>query len=398
MRLLKFRFRMLRLRMSKFTMSAVFALLSASLFAATCSAQVGQQPNRNRRSPASGMPPTSNGQQSDQSSNAQDQSYSTLPPGEVAAATEALNRTYIAMTLRKPDSPPFHLLAKVHYEVADQAQDGTYELFWAGTQHFREVFQLGGAQETDVAIGEKLYVSRTSVTVTLPLHNVREFIRSPLPGTMMVDYDVTGAGPEQVNGQQLNCVHVVKREATTSQQATEEACFDAQSNEVVSIRAEGNLLDTPTGIQLGAFKTLGAKRYPMQMTSIVPSMNMPSAKIDVTIETLEDVKQFDGDPMTPPQGALERDWCLTLATAPSLQDSSQPAFPQEELKNLSEFYVLVNANGRVVEAEPVRPAADPTDEQKIADWLKTARYPIQNCGTTPVEYETFYVPQLKRVY
>jgi len=68
------------------------------------------------------------------------------------------------------------------------------------------------------------------------------------------------------------------------------------------------------------------------------------------------------------------------------------------LKSLSEFYVLVDANGRVVDAQPVRPAEDPTDEQKIADWLKTARYPIQNCGTTPVEYETFYVPQVKRVY
>jgi hypothetical protein len=35
---------------------------------------------------------------------------------------------------------------------------------------------------------------------------------------------------------------------------------------------------------------------------------------------------------------------------------------------------------------------------QVEMWLKTARFPIQNCGTTPVEYETFYTPKLKRVY
>jgi hypothetical protein len=51
-----------------------------------------------------------------------------------------------------------------------------------------------------------------------------------------------------------------------------------------------------------------------------------------------------------------------------------------------------------MQAEPVRAAADPVGEQKIATWIKTARFPIQNCGVTPVEYETFYTPKLKRVY
>jgi hypothetical protein len=52
----------------------------------------------------------------------------------------------------------------------------------------------------------------------------------------------------------------------------------------------------------------------------------------------------------------------------------------------------------VVQAEPVRAAADPDGQQKVAAWIKTARFPIQNCGTIPVEYETFYTPKLKRVY
>jgi len=58
----------------------------------------------------------------------------------------------------------------------------------------------------------------------------------------------------------------------------------------------------------------------------------------------------------------------------------------------------VGVDGRVMQAESVRAAADPDAEQKIATWIKTARFPIQNCGVTPVEYETFYTPKLKRMY
>src|SRR5580700_11416144 len=107
-------------------------ILVAALFAAPVEAQVGQQPNRNRRPPPT-VPPGA-GQSAD--TDALQASY----PG----VNEMLERRFIAMNLRKPDSPPFHELVRFHYEVTGQAQDGTYEIFWAGTGHFREVFQLGG--------------------------------------------------------------------------------------------------------------------------------------------------------------------------------------------------------------------------------------------------------------
>ena len=83
-------------------------------------------------------------------------------------ANEMLEQAFIAMNLRKPPSPPFHQLVRFHYEVLGQAQDGSYEIFWSGTQHYREVFKLGTEQEIDVAVGEKMYTTRTSVAVTLP--------------------------------------------------------------------------------------------------------------------------------------------------------------------------------------------------------------------------------------
>jgi len=382
---------------------APLLMLFAVLSAAQADAQTGQQPNRNKRPPATATPPSGNApsstmpgdmpgaaQSSDANADALQQSY----PG----ATELLERAFIAMNLRKPASPPFHMLVRIHYEVASQAQDGTYEIFWSGTQHYREIFRLGGAQEIDVAVDNKMYTTRTSVAVTLPLRNVRDLVKSPMPEYLMVDYDVIGVSNEQIEGQAGLCIHIDKRDANTNQQGNAAACFDPDSKQVVSISAQGNFLNVPTDVQLTSFKSQGVKRYPMHMTTTVATESMPPANIEAGVETLENVTKFDDDPFAPPPGAAVRDWCPTLAAAPSLEDYEQPSFPQNDLKNLSEIFVLVGANGRVVQGEPVRPAADTVGEQKIAEWLKTARFPIQNCGTTPVEYETFYTPKLKRIY
>ena len=192
------------------------------------------------------------------------------------------------------------------------------------------------------------------MAVTLPLRNVRDLVKSPMPGYLMVDYDVISVADEQVEGQTRQCIHISKRDANTNQQGTAQICFEPDSKQIASISAQGNFLNVPTDIELTAFKSLGVKRYPMHMTSTVATENMPPANIEANVETLENVTKFDGDPFTPPAGAAVRDWCSTLAAAPSLEDYDQPSFPQEELKNLSEFFVLVGADGRVMQAEPVR--------------------------------------------
>lgn len=372
-------------------------ILVGAIFAAPTGAQVGQQPDRNRRPPVTPGSPGSNTASPKASGAGQSADANSLQ-ASYPSVNATLERAFIAMNLRKPDSPPFHMLVRVHYEVVGQAQDGTYEIFWAGTQHFREVFKLGSEQEIDVAVGDKMYTARSSVLVTLPLRNVRDLVKSPMPGYLMVDYDVVSVADEQVEGQARQCIHISKRDANTNQQGTAQICFEPDSKQIASISAQGNFLNVPSDVKLTAFKSLGVKRYPMHMTSTVATENMPPTNIEANVETLENVTTFDGDPFTPPAGAAVRDWCSTLAAAPSLEDYDQPSFPLDELKNLSEFFVLVGADGRVMQAEPVRAAADPIGEQKIATWIKTARFPIQNCGVTPVEYETFYTPKLKRVY
>lgn len=315
-----------------------------------------------------------------------------------ADAKDILDRTFIAMNLRKPGSPPFRLSANVHYEVDGKVDDGTYELLWSGPLHYRETFKISGAEETNVAVDDKMYVSRTSTLITLPLRNVRDLMQSPVPGDLKVDLDIAKVSADQVDGKLSTCVYATKSDANTKQKASEVACFDPATNEIRSISAEGNLDNKPIKLQLASFKSIGVKRYPMHMTSFVHFANMLPANMEVTVVNLENVTQFPGDPFVPPPGSTERAWCPTLAAAPSLEDSSRPTFTQAELKNLAPLFVEVGADGRVKQAEPVGRASDSADEAKIQTWLRTARFPIQNCGSEPVGYETFYTPELKVNY
>ena len=237
-------------------------MLVAALFAAPAEAQVGQQPNRNRRPPAAappgGAPSSSAGDVAGAGQSADANTLQASYPGVNAT----LERAFIAMNLRKPDSAPFHQLVRFHYEVLGQAQDGSYEIFWSGTQHYRETFKLGSEQEIDVAVGDKIYTTRSSVAVTLPLRNVRDLVKSPMPAYLMVDYDVINVADEQVEGQARHCIHISKLDANTSQQGTAQICFEPDSNQIASINAQGNFLNVPTDVEAHGFQIAGREALP----------------------------------------------------------------------------------------------------------------------------------------
>src|ERR1700721_619250 len=99
----------------------LFTLLLVVLFAAAAEAQVGQQPNRNRRPPAT-APPSSNvpGEVPGAGQSADPNSLRASYPG----ANATLERAFIAMNLGKPESAPFHQLGLFHSEVAGGGGDG----------------------------------------------------------------------------------------------------------------------------------------------------------------------------------------------------------------------------------------------------------------------------------
>src|SRR5271154_6510781 len=84
-------------------------------------------------------------------------------------AAELNRRVSENMRLQASGTVPFHLTAAFHIEIAGQSFDGTYEILWLNPEQHREEFRMGKIGETDLLLGDKRYVLRTTPTLTLQL-------------------------------------------------------------------------------------------------------------------------------------------------------------------------------------------------------------------------------------
>src|SRR5208337_2874213 len=95
----------------------------------------------------------------------------TLPSkGE---ANKLLQKAIESQNLQSAGKPPFHLVAHVRYNFLGETSDGVYEILWAAPDRFRETYQLGRMTETDVALGDKIHISRNTPTCTPQLLHLR---------------------------------------------------------------------------------------------------------------------------------------------------------------------------------------------------------------------------------
>lgn len=97
-----------------------------------------------------------------------DPSFSSLHAQTLPTKQEAedlLQKAAEAADLWTSDAPPFHLFASVHYELAGQPSDGTYDLLWVSPDRYREHFTMRTANEVQIAAGNKLYISRNTSTL-----------------------------------------------------------------------------------------------------------------------------------------------------------------------------------------------------------------------------------------
>ena len=87
-------------------------------------------------------------------------------------AADWVRKAIEASYLDAPGASPFHLVAKIHYTVGEQVLDGSYEILWAAPDRYRLELRLGSVGETDVILGNKKYVARTTPTMTLAFWSV----------------------------------------------------------------------------------------------------------------------------------------------------------------------------------------------------------------------------------
>jgi hypothetical protein len=93
---------------------------------------------------------------------------------------EIIDHAMTELTLGQTGAPPFHLVARLRYKGSAGAMDGSYELLWASRDEYREIFQLGTATRTELALKNKIYVTRNTPLITYQQRGFRTLMNLPL--------------------------------------------------------------------------------------------------------------------------------------------------------------------------------------------------------------------------
>jgi hypothetical protein len=310
-----------------------------------------------------------------------------------AEAPDILQETREGTSLTSIGSAPFHLIAKVHFEVGAKAFDGTYELLWARPDRYREEFRLGAIGETDVAADDRIYVLRTTPTLSYPLWRIRSSLAfstgSPLSSSKM-KVTVVPSSPSSADQFCIDTEH--------DERIEEKFCYDTMTREVLSMNI---VINDPTPAptygfeltkapirrwELTEFVKLGSKRCPRHV-----SFRGTGEHLEIRIENLEEVKAFAESVFAPPTQAVARDWCPSPVQAEKDTDPAPPIFHMFNLDVLPAFYVLIGRDGRAEKFAPLISANEPGDTV-IGQWVHTAHFPVRTCGEKPIEYEFVVAP------
>src|ERR1700733_6740747 len=191
-------------------------------------------------------------------------------------AKNLLRKAAADSDLRGAGATPFHLLANFKYTLDENTTEGTYELFWASPEKYREYFKMGAVVETDIAAGHKLSVERTTKAIPLPFWRIQQSLRAPVAQLVGSDPDVKKVYADKSSGDYRNCVEF------ESNYARPQACFDLNTNAINA--AIGGIYGRYAGSQfrINDFVSIGGKRFPRHII-----LSALGESIDIHITTLE---------------------------------------------------------------------------------------------------------------
>lgn len=342
-----------------------------------------------------------------------------------------------AANLWKAGTPPYHLSAVVHLELGRQKFAGRYDLWWAAPDKYREGFLMpargGTIVETDLALGNKIYVLRNTPTLSIPLWELRRAMRAVSPtivgdpvaaiehlAAVSVHTHVSRVFSAKHAGKKETCVEVkhsirvhrslsvtftVNSLPANGEPATMvKACFKPPSGDIASVTTEPDpgmaVLSLPAAIESGGyvkwraddFAQADEKRYPKQIE--IDDFNM---RLAITVTELTHTSKFDSDTFQIPPHSVAWDWCPNPdynygnSTINDLTQSQTSVFADNPFQmhiphQYIAYYVRVGRDGRVSKFVTLSSAGTATDG-RIKEWLRRSRYGILSCGGHAIPWE-----------
>ena len=300
-----------------------------------------------------------------------------------AEAIPILEKAGEQMRLAEPGHPPFHLLAKLLYTLDGKSSDGTYEVLWASPDRFRDEFRLGPIGETDIALGDKLYILRNSPASTYHEFRVRGLMGLPENNGTIQPFKIAKVYADGADDKVV-CFGFPE----PSKGLTE--CVDQATGQLVSVNVQSKEGRTNTTSLLPErFMSFGAVNYPWHILS-----TLAKETFEISVEKLDPVASFAAQTFIPPAGASSRDWCpkpevpkemdSRLATRLFLGDYA----PSPRPEGFRGYYFLIAPDGRIEKDADMY--SDGTTK-KAAAQLSLERFPVHLCGGKPIEYETVFM-------
>jgi len=294
-------------------------------------------------------------------------------------ATTLLHAAIARANLSSADTPPFHLVAAVHYDLDGQASDGSYEMFWAAPDRFREELHLGAIFDIRVASESALYVARNTPVATLADWSVTQLLRSPLG--LSEKWGVDRVFSERKSNPHPTCYELIRDELTVH------VCLDPQTNDPASVQVESRNLGVLSQTELSEYIVLGKSRFPGRLVRHVPTQNLT-----ITVNTLETITSPKEELFTAPTGAEKWDWCpdaFPTGYVTGAEGEIGPQVPVDVIpRGITAWYFMIGRDGYVKKSAAIH--SDPAFARRYSYRYVGARYPVVLCGKKPIEYEIVF--------
>jgi hypothetical protein len=299
-------------------------------------------------------------------------SWAQAPPLSDDNATALLKNSLAATNLKSPAKQPFHLAATVKYKSDGPTLTGRFEIFFSRPDRYRLNLTIGKLSETQVASGDKLYISRSSEKFSPEAWRIAEFLWFPgaglqTPPKVIIGQDITYPTVKVAN----NC------EKESDALRARKACFDpSQGITSFAIQDQNGSRLTQDVVSLSDFHSLGGYRYPGRLTK-----KSLWDTIDATVDSFTAEGAFDESTFILPANSIARDWCAS----PQAISGASPVH-YTVTYTLYVYYVLVGTDGHARKFSLLNDPV-PLGLDLARQTLERKLYPILACFGKPVEYE-----------
>jgi hypothetical protein len=264
-------------------------------------------------------------------------------------------------------------------QLDGQMSDGSYEMFWAAPDRFREELHVGAISDIRVASENALYVARNTPVPTLVDWSVRRLIGSPIG--LSEKWGVDRVFSDHKNNPHPTCLELLRGDLTLH------VCLDQQTGDPAFVQAESGHLGVISQTKLSEYIALGKLRFPGVLIRHVPTEDLT-----IKVNTLEGITSPKVELFTPPSDAEKWDWCPNATVAgyvAGAEGEMGPQFPADAVPHgITAWYFLIGRDGYVKKSAAIH--SDPAFARRYSYRFVDAHYPVPLCGKKPIEHEMVF--------